>query len=131
MAIYRAGTMLIPSGPTHDPNRLHLHVVCNDTDADGNNLIVSISTYSNNLCDATCILEEHEHEWLRHQSYVFYRRARIVSAQALERGVDDHLMEPQADMNMQVFLKVKNGICRSPQTPKKIKTYIGCDQDQL
>lgn len=126
MVVYRAGTMLIPSGTHHDPNRSHLHVVCNDTDANGENLIVSISTYSNNYCDGTCILQAHEHDWLRHESYVFYRKARIVRAQTLERGIEEFLIRPQADMNQQVFLRVKNGICRSLQTPRKVKVYFGC-----
>jgi len=126
MAVYRAGTMLIPSGTAHNPNNRHLFIVCNDTDADGNNLIVSVSTYSNPRCDGTCILETHEHDWLRHQSYVFYRKIRIEAADALERGILEGSILQQADMNQQVFLKVINGICRSPQTPRKIKMYFNC-----
>ena len=38
MPIYRAGTLLVPSGPSHDPDRKHLHVVCNDTDKGLRNL---------------------------------------------------------------------------------------------
>lgn len=34
-------------------------------------------------------------------------------------------------MNGQAFLRVANGICRSPFSPKKIKTYVGCPTGNL
>jgi hypothetical protein len=126
MTIYRAGTLLIPSGTTNDPNRRHLHVICNDTDEAGLNLIVSVTSYTSTLCDSTCILEPHEHVWLRHRSYIFYRKAQLVAADALSRGLDERLIVRQADMNMQTFLRVRNGLCLSIQTPRRIKVYLGC-----
>lgn len=124
--IARAGTLLIPSGPDNDPGRRHLHVVCTDPDAAKTQLIVSITSWTNNLCDGTCILQPHEHPWLRHQSYVFYRKARIELATTLENGLRLGIFEQLADMNGQTFLRIRNGVCASPQTPRKIKRYFGC-----
>lgn len=117
----------MPSGPSHDPDRRHLHVVCNDTDADGNNLLVPIATWKNPLCDGTCILLPHEHPWLKKpKSYVMYRNAGVYEAQALQRGVVSSKIVVEDDCNGQVFLKIRNGICASPHTPRKIKGYYGC-----
>jgi hypothetical protein len=124
--VARAGTLLIPSGPAQDPSRRHLHVVCNDPCIDGNQVIVPITTWTNDLCDATCILQAHEHEWLRHRSYVFYRKARIEAAATLDNGVRRGIFEPRGEMNGQTFLRIRNGICQSIQTPRKIKHYFGC-----
>jgi hypothetical protein len=124
--VARAGTLLIPSGPAHDPERRHLHVVCTDPCQNGKQVIVSITTWTNSLCDATCILQAHEHEWLRHQSYVFYRKARIEAATTLDNGVQQGIFEQQGDVYEQTFLRILNGICASPQTPRKVKQYIGC-----
>ncbi|CAN7432153.1 hypothetical protein [Rhizobium sp. LjRoot254] len=124
--VARAGTLLIPSGPENDPGRRHLHVVCTDPDGDGNQLIVSITTWTNNLCDAACIIQPHEHAWLRHQSYVFYRKARIEAAATLDNGLRQGIFEQLADMNAQTFLRIRNGVCSSQQTPRKIKRYFGC-----
>jgi hypothetical protein len=126
MPIAKAGTLLIPSGPSHDPDRRHMFVVCNDTDAGGLNLIVPVTSWTNNLCDATCRLDAHEHGYLRHASYVLYRNARIEPAKALLDGLASKVFTPHDPVNGQVFLKVKNGVCRSPQTPRKIKVYFGC-----
>jgi hypothetical protein len=126
MAIYRAGTLLIPSGPRHDRDRKHLHVVCNDTDEDGNNLVVPITSCRDHRDDPTCILEEWEHEWLWRKSYALYREAKILSATTLENGLKIHKIQRKADINGQAFLKVRNGVCISPRTPRKIKRYFGC-----
>lgn len=126
MPIAKAGTLLIPSGPSHDPDRRHMFVVCNDTDANGQNLIVPVTTWTNDVCDPTCRLDPHEHAFLRHASYVLYRNARIEPAQALQEGLANGLFSTHDPVNGQVFLKVKNGVCRSLQTPRKIKVYFGC-----
>lgn len=127
MSICRAGTLLIPSGPYHDPDRLHLHVICNDVDSQGYVLVVGIATWINaNICDATCRLQAHEHPWLSHESYVFYRNAELRPAAALDAGVKSGLLRTKESMNGQTFLRVRNGICTSMHTSKKIKRYFGC-----
>lgn len=126
MPITRAGTLLIPSGPSHDPDRQHLFVVCNDTDENGLNLIVPVTSWTNELCDATCRLDSHEHAFLKHASYVLYRKARVEAAKLLQDGLARGLLASHEPVNGQVFLKVRNGVCRSSQTPRKIKTYFGC-----
>lgn len=126
MPIHRAGTLLVPSGPENDPGRLHLQVICNDTDNDGNNLIVGLATYVNDFCDQTCIVESFEHPWLKHRSYVLYRKAQIISGSALERGIVERRIFQKADMNGQTFLRIKNGIRASIQTRRRIKNYFGC-----
>jgi len=128
MPIYKAGTLLIPSGPSHDPNRKHLHVICNDTDEDGLNLIVPVASWTNDLCDATCILWPHDHDFVRRKSWVVYRNCSIVSATSLENGISEKIIAIHADMNAAAFLRVRNGVCRSSSTSRKVKRYFGCFQ---
>lgn len=56
---------------------------------------------------------------------MFYRRARIEANQALVLGVARGVLAPREDLNSQTFLRVVRGFCRSPQTPPRIKTYLG------
>jgi hypothetical protein len=123
---YKKGTLLIPSGPSHDADRMHLHVICTDPDTDGKQLIVSICTKTNAPYDSTCVLQKHEHTFLRHESYVLYRKANITDHAALINGVNANLFVPKDDVNGQVFLRITKGICASPQTSRKIKLYFGC-----
>ena len=126
MAIAKKGTLLIVSGPKHDPERKHLHVVCNDPDGKGNVALVSVCSVTGTTHDTTCILQQHEHAFLKHESFVLYARAKIVSATSLANGVAAKLMVMHDDMNGQTFLRVFKGVCRSPQTPRKVKKYLGC-----
>ena len=124
--LHKKGTVLIPSGPSHDPGKLHLQVICTDPDANGRQLLVSVCTKINNLCDAACTLQAHEHPILTKESYVFYRKAEIVQQSALANGVAAKLLFPKEDMNGQTFLRITKGICTSIHTPRKIKRYFGC-----
>jgi hypothetical protein len=88
--------------------------------------IVPISTHTNNLCDQTCVVIAGEHPFVRHKSYVLYRYARTIGCDEVSRGIADGTLRKHDDMNGQTFLKVRNGMCRSPSTPRKIKAYLNC-----
>ncbi|UXT64145.1 hypothetical protein FY133_00570 [Agrobacterium tumefaciens] len=124
--VLKSGTLLIPSGPSHDPDRKHLFVVCTDACDEEKQLIVPVSGYSNNLCDGTCILEIGEHEFITKRSYAFYRNARIESAATLDNGLNQKVFVPKADVDPAVFKRIIDGICTSPQTARRIKKYAGC-----
>lgn len=126
MPVAKKGTLLIVSGPARDRERKHLHVVCSDPDSDGNVAIVGICSVTEQFHDETCILKSHEHRFLKHDSYVLYARAKIVSVASLEQGIEIEVIVPHDEMNGQTFLRVANGACRSRFTSRKIKAYLGC-----
>lgn len=128
MRVAAKGTLLIVSGPAHDPQRKHLHVVCNDPDAEGNVLLVGIASLTDAAQDTTCILQAHEHSFLRHASYVFYARAMVMSAASLIAGQATGVVVEREVLNAQTFLRIVNGICRSPRTRNDIRRYRGCDE---
>jgi hypothetical protein len=131
MVIAKRGTLLIVSGPQHDPDRKHLHVICNDPDPQGDVLIVSISSVTAAAHDKTCVLQSYEHDFLQRPSYVYYAKAQTVSAATLMNGVNQQIIVVHSNMNAQAFLRVTNGICRSPHTPRKIKKYFGCAESEV
>ncbi|ACI50722.1 conserved hypothetical protein [Gluconacetobacter diazotrophicus PA1 5] len=126
MTIAKKGTLLIVSGPKHDPERKHLHVVCSDPDEEGNVALVSVCSVTGTNHDTTCILQKHEHAFLKHDSFVLYARAKIVSTSSLTNGMAAELIVMHDDMNGQTFLRVLKGVCRSSQTPRKVKKYLSC-----
>lgn len=126
MPVARAGTLLIPSGPYHDPDRKHLFVICNDECESGNHIVVPINSWTGDRCDETCRLAAYEHAFLRHESFVLYRKAEIKPALSLRNGVQQGVFTLHDPMNAQTFLRVKNGVCRSIHTPRKVKRALGC-----
>lgn len=59
---------------------------------------------------------------------MFYRKANIENQSALLAGLQRGAFIAHDDMNGQSFLRIVKGICASPQTPRKVKRYIGCDE---
>ena len=112
------------SGPSHDPERLHLHVVCLDVDDDGNTLIVPVASYKNSLCDSACILKAGTHELINRESYILYRKAQIRNADELQEDIDARVIIPQKDMSQHFFLMIRNGVGSSIRTPRNIKKYF-------
>ncbi|NKL34519.1 hypothetical protein G9X64_04385 [Rhizobium sophorae] len=87
---------------------------------------MSITTWTNNLCDDACILDVGDHEFIRHQSWIMYRKARLEEALTLDNGVQRGIFIPRQPMRPEVFDRVAVGICSSQHTPRKIKQYYGC-----
>ena len=91
---YPGATLLIPSGPEHDPDRMHLFVVLTnpfDDRGDGVQrvLLVSLSTvHDHKNHDPACVLEAGEHRFVKHES----RRGE----QANGRGPQKHISAPRA-----------------------------------
>lgn len=122
----KKGTLLVISGTYNNPNAKHLFIICTDICDKGCHVVVPLTTYVNNLCDDTCAIDRGEHAFVKHKSYILYRKAEIREAAALIAGVANRIMAPHDDMNGQTFLRIKNGLCRSIHTPRKVKKYIRC-----
>lgn len=119
----KAGTLLIPSGPSHNPGRKHLHIVCTDPCQYGLQLIVSVTSWTNDLCDGSCILDVGDHDWIIHKSWVMYRKTKTESADTLINGLRLGLFSAEACMAGPVFERVCAGILASPHTPRAMKKY--------
>jgi len=115
----------MPSGPTHNPGIMHLQVVCNDTCANGWNLLVPISSFYDG-CDDTCLLEAGAHDCILHLSYVFYAKANIFKASQIDKGLEINFLIPKPKVVGTVFQRIEQGICLSPDTPPNVRKYHGC-----
>ncbi|MEO0371285.1 MAG: hypothetical protein AAF231_07500 [Pseudomonadota bacterium] len=99
--------------------------MCNDTCALGFNLLVPVSSFYDG-CDVTCELDKGDHPFLNHLSYVFYAKAGIYRAKQISAGLQAGIVEGMPELADAVFQRVATGLCASPDTPRKVKTYFGC-----
>jgi len=118
--------LLIPSGTYHDPARKHLFIVCTDCCEKGMHLLVSITGWTNDLCDPTVRLRPGDHPFINKDSYAFFRKARIESAKALQAGVDQGLFIEHTTASQALVTRIMQGVCGSTQTPRKVRQYAGC-----
>jgi hypothetical protein len=121
----RKATLLIPSGPSHDPNRKHLHIVVTDPNASGDVLIVCVvSIPPTNIYDSSCTFFPGEHPFIVKDSYIAFGFSRVVQAGLLEAKVAAGDYIAKADLDEKRFADVVVGLTDSPfTTPKILKFY--------
>jgi hypothetical protein len=125
--VQRCHALLMPSGTYHEPDRKHLFIVCTDKCKEGNHILVSITGWTNHLCDDTTRLKAGDHPFLYKDSYVFYRKARIESSTLLQSGIESGDFELHDTLISDEWVKkIMEGICSSIHTPRKVKKYANC-----
>lgn len=114
---------ILLSFPSGTP--LHLHVFL--TDPIGKEparvLVVNISSYTNNKQDDTVILEEGEHEFITHKSYVSYDYAKIIHVGVTEELIAKSSMEFKDNVSEELYKKIIKGLLESKRTPGNIKKF--------
>src|ERR1700733_13729600 len=113
----------MPSGPSHDPLRLHLFVVLTDPSSrPGFVLIAPICSVVAATDDRTCIIGAGDHSSITHESFVDYSRCRCdVTAQDLERGVNKGVFVEREILQQAVFNRIVAGLSTSPRTKPYVK----------
>jgi hypothetical protein len=134
----RRATLLYPSGPAHDPNRLHLYVLLTDPIADPLNsckvcsLLVGISSiYPDAYHDPTCILRLGDHPFLVRDSFVFYADAMVKETDKIVRGVEQGAFIARSLMESSIVNIISNGILLSNHTSPKVKRFYNFYLSQL
>lgn len=119
------GTLLIPTG-----NENHLYIILNDpADFEG---YIPKSCFSVNITsikdgipyDDSCVLKAGCHPFVKHDSYIAYRHARLDSANNLKKLVDAGKFYPHEPLEKELFDSVLQGLKGSLHTPRYIKLLI-------
>ncbi|EBA4600821.1 hypothetical protein DN122_07275 [Salmonella enterica subsp. enterica serovar Coquilhatville] len=123
---YRKGTILAPVGGSH-----HLHIVCNDPVFSPEHgcdcvLVVAISTVrpAPAFHDPACILEEGDHPFIRHQSFVFYGDAVVWRVPSVIDRTQSGELIPRQVMDDAVFERVLAGFETSDFLVNKVRRFF-------
>lgn len=112
--------MLIPSGPSN-----HLFVVLTDISSTEDHLLASITSVPDvGHYDATCLLSSGDHPFIRHDSYVLYRKAEVQRASRIIRLVDKKFYVPREDMSEEITTRILHGLIASDFTPNFCKIFL-------
>lgn len=105
--------LLIPSGPRHDPNRMHLHVVITAVTPDGKALVVPITKLTNTKADdLACVLgngNDGDHEFLHKPSYAFYEEASIWRVEQLTNCVRNRTFVAKQPASSKMLSRLQQG----------------------
>lgn len=91
--------------------------------------MVAVSSIHSGLriYDKTCLLDVGDHPFIKHPSYLFYRHSAIFSALRLRDGIIKGTVIPRADMDLDVFTRIRDGFTsstKSRQIPKDVERFI-------
>jgi hypothetical protein len=74
--------------------------------------------------DKTCILTSTDHPFIKHQSYVYYRKADIYGAENIIRNVAEGTFITHQDCSETVFKRILKGFsCSKEVKPKILRFY--------
>ena len=115
------GTLIIPSGPKGN----HLFIILNEPkDFAGHinsSVLVNVSSIRKAPYDKTCILEPGSHPFIKQQSFMAYRHARIDREESLIQKVNASLFRPHDPLDDELLKRVQIGLYKSPQTRRFLK----------
>lgn len=127
----RRAALLLPSGPAHDRDRLHLHIVLTDAvtvdpaQPDAHVVVVSVSSVVEGAPhDSTCYLEVGDHPFIRHRSYVFYAVATAYPIATLEQMVVSGEIEVREPVSEDVMVRVTQGLLDSRHSKPRWKGIV-------
>lgn len=120
----RGDTLLIPSGPSHDPDRKHLHGILTEKCGDDLHLVVCVeSIIPDAYHDPTCVLQIGEHKFITKPSWVNYQRTQCIKAVRLTKLVDGWLYTPKEPLTQALLDRICAGVLQSRMTPRGMKNY--------
>ena len=122
----KKATLLMPSGPPDDPDRLHLWIILTDPCAAHEaNLVVNVCTlHDGRFHDPACLIERDEHRRVKHTSWVDYHRSKAVHSTALQKGVSAWLYHPDEPVSDALFNRICAGLLESDHTSVRMRRYF-------
>ena len=106
---YKGGGILMPYQP--EP---HLFAIMNDPCPSRLCLVVMVTTiYEGRSYDPACVLHEGEHPFIKHDSYVLYRRASQVRAVQIQNMIGQKYYIPKEDFDSLIFQRIVDGLFAS------------------
>jgi hypothetical protein len=120
----RGDALLIPSGPSGDPDRKHLHCIITDRCGAEMHLLVCVESVGPGYHDPSCLLEIGEHDFITKQSWVNYRHTRCHKAARLTKLVDGWVASKRTPLTQHLLGRVCDGLMASRMTPRGMKRYF-------
>lgn len=96
----------------------------NDPDENGQCLLVmATSVKTGRKADDACILTAGCHSFVTHPTFMLYRMASFTSTIHIGKMVDTKYYTQKSDVSQAVYVKVRDGLYSSENTPQGILAY--------
>ncbi len=119
-------SLLVPSNPQGNLSNKHLFVILNDPVGPQREIIIVpiCTVYEGRNYDNSCIVNAGDHDFVKHSSYVYYRKCRYSTALGLELGIEKMLFVDKGIVSVELFDRIISGVSRSKFTPRCVNKYV-------
>ncbi|MCH3917121.1 MAG: hypothetical protein LKE40_06620 [Spirochaetia bacterium] len=119
-------TFLSEPEETHHGKYRHLRVVITDADENRDYLVVSITTWHEELPgqDDSCILSAGCHPFITHKSWVDYSRSRVMNYMEIFNGIQKGLLIRKEDMPVAVIALIQEGAEKTDFLPEEFRRFF-------
>ncbi|MBF0459341.1 MAG: hypothetical protein HQK99_15735 [Nitrospirae bacterium] len=117
-------TFLTDNKPRSKKKHLHIVIAIHEDQA----LVVNITTYKPG-CDSSCIIITGEHDFIEHDSFVYYAGARLmdlskITPAKLELLIKRDMIIPKSPASTDLLKKIQEGAKISDALPLKFRTLL-------
>jgi len=103
----------------------HLWVVCAEPLSDlDERVIVSVTSDGPHISDRSCPLEPGEHDFIKHRSFVLFRKARVVTVGDMTAWQSRGYLSPKAALEPDIANRIREAALISPYTPRAVRAAI-------
>lgn len=102
----------------------HLWVVISDPFVDLDQIVMVNFTSHKPWKDDSCILRRGEHQFISHETSIFYREARHYSEQRLSELYAENKIIRQEPVSDEVLGRIRKGMIKSRHAPRKFKRIL-------
>ena len=127
----RKVTLLLPTFTGDNDDLKHLFFLLTDPCFDGElnqeNAILLVNCSSvkpDKPHDNACYIEQGEHEFIKHRSYIVYKQARIETLEQIERGISTGRFIKKEIINDELYKRILKGAFTSLHIERRYIRFI-------
>ena len=123
---YSAGDTFVTKDTPADPS--HLWLIISDTDQSPTDLVLVNMTSWESHKDPSCKLNAGDHPFVKHETCISFRDAKLVSAEVLRMLEEKGMLSRDERLDSPILTRIREGADRSDFLPEKVRTFLD-DQD--
>ena len=105
-------------------NKRHLNIVITEANSENEYLVVPVDTLRFDFQDRSCILHAGDHSFIKHDSFVNYKYARVISYVQLFNGLNKGLFIRKEDISEEVLIRIQNGARKTKNLKTELKVWF-------
>lgn len=110
--------------PLPDNGKRHLRIIITDSNDDNEFLTVPVDTLRSRFQDKSCLIQPNEHNFIKEQSFVNYKYARVLNFATVFNGLQKGILIKKEDISTELLKRIQNGAKVSKQLDIKFQEWF-------